>query len=223
MNSKRERESINRNVWALTLSLCLGVIGFSTLGAQAAEERKGIATEVDGKPGPGHGPSLRCCECVGKTVVLDLRTGDPWWTVSPGSGPTKTALSAWTASAAPASWIQPVSPATATATNVPAGAYTYTVKFNVPKKCTIPYEKFTLTGTYAADNGAIVKLDTSPAGSCTPSPIATDKKCFTSPQPLSWSGTLIPGSHALTFDVTNQPNTYSGLLVNAKLTAECKK
>ena len=37
MNSK----SINRDVWALTLSLCLGVIGFSTFSAQAAEERKG--------------------------------------------------------------------------------------------------------------------------------------------------------------------------------------
>ncbi|MFI5395988.1 MAG: hypothetical protein ACHQ9S_10685 [Candidatus Binatia bacterium] len=33
MNSK----SISRNVWALTLSLCLGVIGYSTFSAQAAE------------------------------------------------------------------------------------------------------------------------------------------------------------------------------------------
>ena len=36
MNSK----SINHNVWALTLSLCLGVIGYSTLSAQAADPQK---------------------------------------------------------------------------------------------------------------------------------------------------------------------------------------
>lgn len=36
MNSK----GINRNVWALTLSLCLGVTGFSTFSAQAADPPK---------------------------------------------------------------------------------------------------------------------------------------------------------------------------------------
>lgn len=39
MNSKR----INRNVWALTLTLCLGVIGISSLSAQTGEERRGAA------------------------------------------------------------------------------------------------------------------------------------------------------------------------------------
>lgn len=47
MNSK----SINRNVWALTLSLCLGVIGYSTLGAQAADQSK--AVEKKGQVGVG--------------------------------------------------------------------------------------------------------------------------------------------------------------------------
>lgn len=51
MNSK----SINRNVWALTLSLCLGVIGFSTFSAQAAE-RKAV-TESSDKTGGGE-----CCQ-----------------------------------------------------------------------------------------------------------------------------------------------------------------
>ena len=53
MNSK----GINRNVWALTLSLCLGVIGYSTLSAQAAEQKQqgvkglgavGVETEKKG-------------------------------------------------------------------------------------------------------------------------------------------------------------------------------
>ena len=39
MKSKR----INRNVWALTLTFCLGVIGISSLSAQTGEERKGAA------------------------------------------------------------------------------------------------------------------------------------------------------------------------------------
>lgn len=47
MNSK----GINRNVWALTLSLCLGVIGFSALSAQAADPQK--ATERKGQVGAG--------------------------------------------------------------------------------------------------------------------------------------------------------------------------
>ena len=34
------RKSINRNVWVLTLSLCLGVIGYSTLLAQVANPQK---------------------------------------------------------------------------------------------------------------------------------------------------------------------------------------
>lgn len=41
MNTK----GINRNVWALTLSLCLGVIGYSTLSAQAAEKGGVIGVE----------------------------------------------------------------------------------------------------------------------------------------------------------------------------------
>lgn len=52
MNSK----GINRNVWALTLSLCLGVIGYSTFSAQAADRpqpksvEKGTGSEQKSQP-----------------------------------------------------------------------------------------------------------------------------------------------------------------------------
>jgi hypothetical protein len=44
MNSK----AVDRNVWAVTLSLCLGVIGYSTLSAQAAEDFK-LRLEANGE------------------------------------------------------------------------------------------------------------------------------------------------------------------------------
>jgi len=48
MNSK----SINRNVWALTLSLCLGVIGYSTFSAQAADAPKATKETTAAIPEP---------------------------------------------------------------------------------------------------------------------------------------------------------------------------
>lgn len=205
----------------LTLALALvALAGFTSLGA--AQERR--ALPIDGPPIDGH-LSLPCCRCIGdEEHTLNLSTGVAGvpWSVTPGSGPTATTLSAW-GPISGASWIQPVSSSTPDS-NVPKGSNTYTVTFNVPK-CVIPYEKFTLTGSYGADNGAEVHLDTNPpgsAGSCTPSPPATDKKCFASPQPLNWSGTLIPGPHTLNVVVKNEGG-YSGLAMNAKLTGSCTK
>lgn len=42
-------KSINRNVWALTLILCLGVLGYSTLRAQTADAPKGAERNSAGQ------------------------------------------------------------------------------------------------------------------------------------------------------------------------------
>jgi hypothetical protein len=172
-------------------------------------------------PIPGPGPtklSLPCCDCIGHRMQLDLSTGVVPWTVTPGSGPTPTTLSAWTAAAPPAKWLQPVSPATATATsNLPSNTtYHYEVAFTVPDNCTIPYEQVSLGGKWASDNQGTIRLDSSVLGSC-PGP-----SCFNAPtNPLSFSAaTVTPGTHFLRADVTNISG-YSGVLVNAVLTGRC--
>lgn len=75
MNTK----SINRNVWALTLSLGLGAIGYSTLSAQTADSPK----RTDGKqkptltPAVGN-PNAKCVLCVGENcyVIQTLNCSD---------------------------------------------------------------------------------------------------------------------------------------------------
>lgn len=195
-------------MWVLFLGLA-----FTPAMASAQEEKV---------PPPGHPLSLPCCECLGKTTSpLNLSTGSANWSVNPGSGPTPTTLSAWDPTPG-ASWIQPSTPASS-AGNFPATTYTYTVRFYVPS-CVIPYDSFTLTGSYGADNGAVVKLDTNSVGSCTPSPPQTSTQCFKNPpESLSWSGPLTsPGFHTLSVAVKNEGG-YSGLAMNAKLTAQCRK
>lgn len=190
----------------------------------------GLGVAQERKPGPGVPPidghlSLPCCKCVGDVNKLDLSTGSAPWSVSPGLGPTKTILSAWTAAPVPpASWIQPVSPQAATASkSVPAGLYNYKVSFTIPDNCTIPYEKMELSGSFAADNSvpsSSLTGSTPPFNHTCIAP-AGSKNCFTTLTPLLWSGTLGTGVKMLSFDVNNE-GSYSGLLVNATLTGKCK-
>jgi hypothetical protein len=53
-------KSINRNIWAaLTLILCLGVLGYSTLSAQTADAPKGAERNSVGQ---AKGDSLRTAQ-----------------------------------------------------------------------------------------------------------------------------------------------------------------
>ena len=158
---------------------------------------------------------LGCCKCLGDVVTVTLHTGSsPWKVRPPGSGPAITTLPTWTASAPPASWIQPSTKSLAQ-TFTPAGTtYKYSVQFDVPDNCTIPYDNVQLGFKWAADDTGRVYLDSALIRIC-----GGPGGCFqtipgiaTFPVPL--------GGHVLRVDVTNRSG-YSGLLVWAQLTGTC--
>jgi hypothetical protein len=199
-----------------TLALALGVFALSG-GICAAQEPAGrMANPVS------RVPSLQCCQCVkGKIVVpppLDISTGHVPWTVSPGGpqGYVITSPNSGWANLSPAQWIQSVSSPTPGAAG--AGPFHYATAFNVPK-CAIPFSSVQLNGTYAADNGAVVTL--SPNTSTCSGPL-TYPFCFKTPgMPLNFPVSLTTPLQTLNVDVTNQPQTISGLAVKATLTARC--
>jgi len=196
----------------------LVVLVIVSIGRIAAQEPQ-AQTERRIVPPP---PTLGCCECLGRTVQLDLSTGqgsgavDPLWKVNGGPAYVTPPVSSWIA-LNPAKWIQPVASPTPSP-SVPAGIYKYTVRFNV-QKCTIPAE-VRLDGKFAADNSAKAFLDGSPiAGASCPGPV-----CFAPPQaPVNLTvPSLSPGLHTLEIDVKNDEG-YSGLIVNAQLKGQCRK
>lgn len=183
---------------------------------------QGTAERIPGKPVPlPRVPSLPCCECLGRTVQLDLSTGqgggavDPLWKMNGGPAYITPPVPGWlTPPPPPAKWIQPVASPTPSP-NIPAGLFKYTVTFNIPK-CTIPLSVVRLDGKFAADNSAKIFLDGSPVASC-PGP-----KCFISPGVVLSVPSIQPGLHTLEIDVKND-EIYSGLLVNAQLKGQCRK
>lgn len=195
-----------------SLTLALALVALAVLSGF------GLAHPQGGRKPP---PSLPCCKCLGESHTLDLSTGqgspiDPIWNVNGNPAYTTPKVSSWIALPG-AQWIQPVASPTPSK-SVPAGVYKYTVKFNIPK-CTIPSD-IRLDGKFSADNSAKAFLDipTQPVGSC-PGPT-----CFAGSVPLTVNPAwLTPGStHTLEIDVTND-GSYSGLIVNAKLTRQCPK
>jgi hypothetical protein len=200
------------------LSLALTLIGLATInGVAQAQDRQAlnIASTI---PVQGRIPVLSCCDCLGKVTVFNLSTGqgspaDPIWRVNSNSAFTTPKVSSWIAIPG-AQWIQPAA-SPLPSFSVAAGTYNYTVAFNVPK-CVVPSD-VRLTGTFSADNGAKAYLDSNLVGSCTSS------TCFTGSAPLTVpSSALTPGNHTLRIEVTNN-ESYSGLIVNAKLTRQCAK
>jgi len=187
--------------------------------------------EAGSVPGPAHeqserlavfkGPTLGCCDCVGQSVSLNVSTGqgngatDPLWQVNGGTAYITPAVSSWVA-LIPAQWIQPVSSPTPSP-NVPAGVYKYTLRFNVAK-CTIPMSAYLLTGNFAADNSVIVRLDGgAPISQCSGS------YCFQSGTGVGFNLPISPGTtHTLEIEVKND-GSYSGLIVNAQIKAQCTK
>ena len=202
-----------KKLLTVVLAFLVLAVFTSPSGAQDQPERRMFPT-----PSPIDGPGrlvLPCCKCVGDTVTLPLSTGADPWTVSPGSGPATTTLSAWASTGA--SWIQPVASGTADP-NVPAGPFTYLAKFVIPDNCTIPYDTntFKLSGTWAADNGGTLILDSGPSSLC------PGNVCFKTPVNFVFGPPISPlGGHVLKATVTNLPSSYSGLSVNATLTGKC--
>ena len=156
---------------------------------------------------------------------MDLSTGqgssiDTQWKMNNGNAYIVSNLSALSGvwmGMPPARWIQPG--ASSTPTFIGAGTYKYTVRFVVPA---CHGGRVFLTGNFAADNSATAFLDGVPIpGASCPGPT-----CFKPSQaPVSLNGAPMigAGTHTLQIDVKNDPPaaTYSGLIVNAKLTRAC--
>jgi hypothetical protein len=200
------RQSTNRNSRMLTLIACFAVVFTHATGY--AQER-GRDQRI---------PPLPCCKCIGERATLSLNTGSANWTVTPGPGPIVVSppLSAWTASIPGAQWIQPgTNPA---AQHWPLTSYTYSVSYIV-QNCTIPYKNIRWDIHWAADNYATVT-----APGLAPSTPYTGVYGFLTANIQSINNTSqapSPGTYQLTVAVTNAANSYSGVIVNAQLIAEC--
>jgi hypothetical protein len=164
--------------------------------------------------------TLPCCRCINDdNATLNLNTGqaspiDPVWIVNSGGNAYTTPPStAWTVSLPPAQWIQPVA-SPLPSSNVGGGTFRYITQFDVPD-CATPMS-VRLDGKFASDNGAIVSFDGNQIASC-------GLNCFGGP-PVPFSvANIQPGLHVLEIDVTNQQGSYSGLLVNARVTRQCTR
>ena len=174
-----------------------------------------------------------CC-----TWSLDLSTGqgtgsiDPLWKLNNGNAYTVSnlgVLSGTWLSLTPARWVQPVN--SSTPQYVSGGTYKYAVRFKVPACKTTRVQ---LTGSFAADNSATAYLD----GVAIPGASCSGPTCFQPAQgPVSLNGAplLAAGTHVLEIHVQNESGggvsfpgselrgaaTYSGLVVNARLTRVC--
>lgn len=162
--------------------------------------------------------SLPPCTRPGDPVALDMSTSsvagnDPNWTVAPGNPAKHTTLGPWTALAS--NWITPSQASTQT-----GSAYTYTRGFHLP--CDPhSYQNLQLTGHFAADNNGQVLLNGNSLAQCTGS------QCFNNPSTgtsfTSTQSQFVSGYNQLTVKVGNDPKSYTGLSVVARLTATCGK
>ena len=162
----------------------------------------------------------RCCRWS-----LDLSTGqgtgsiDPLWQVNNSNAYTISnlgVLSGTWLGLPPARWVQPAN--SSTPKSASGGPYKYKIKFAVPA-CEGPV---LLTGSFAADNSATAYLDNVaiPGASC-PGPT-----CFNQTQaPVSLNGAPLitsGSSHLLEIHVQNASASFSGLVVNARVTRVCR-
>lgn len=178
------------------------------------------------------------CPGVGRTVTLPLNTGtggplgaaDLIWTVAPGPTAYSTS-SLWLANTASTKWIQP-DPA-GKPVHFPEGTYVYRTQFATPVDPYL-YDSITITGKYAADDEAVIKLNGVPmAPQCTPGSSGT--ACFKIGKTVAVAGwprfTRNPTSvwfttafvNEITVEVSNSGARYSGLFADLVVTAECSK
>ncbi len=154
------------------------------------------------------------------SFTMDLSTGVANWSVNPGPMHTTTPLSVW-APIAGATWIQPANSSTPQVFP-DGGNYQYKVPFNLPQPSL--YSSVTITGQYAADDTATLSMagGTCGVGSCScTSSVAP--YCFSSAHSFTITQTSsIPASNTLDVTVHNF-TAYSGLIVQAKLNAICKR
>lgn len=174
------------------------------------------------KPMPTKGLSLPCCQSPGDVETLDLSTGqgsgpkDFCWTMNGGPAYITPKVGSWL-SLSPAKWIQTVA-SPAPSKYIPAGVFDYKVKFNIPT-CNV-LNDVRLEGKFAADNSAKLWFDRItllPEIAWCPGPT-----CFQAPAVGFSVLSILPGNHELESEVTNL-GSYSGFLVNAQLTRQCKK
>ena len=88
--------------------------------------------------------------------------------------------------------------------------------FHIPK-CPIAFASIQLSGSYAADNGAVVTMGTNTS---TCSGALAYPNCFSAWHALELHLPVAASTQTLKADVQNQSNV-SGLIVNAKVTARC--
>lgn len=201
---------------ATTLSL------LSPLHAQSPEARVS-ATDASAAAKPFPIPkdvlTLGCCRCLGGSNKLDLSTvaGVPW-TVSYGSGPQTPAVilpvphPAWNLPTGGAQWVSASALGTS---NLPAGTYTYRLKFYVPK-CTIP-QRVVLSGQGGADDEFKLYLDSNP----TPISACSGGWCFNTANPTApFAASVGVGFHTLTMSVVNTGGP-SGMFLRAALEGRC--
>jgi hypothetical protein len=171
---------------------------------------------------PTKGLSLPCCKSPYDVVTLDLSTGqgsgpkDSWWKMNGGPAYITPKVGSWL-DLPSARWIQTVA-SPAPSNKIPSGVFNYKVNFNNPI-CPIPSE-VRLEGKFAADNSAKLWFDRFtllPEIALCPGPT-----CFMAPGVNFSVFSIFPGNHELESAVTNL-GSYSGFLVNAQLTRQCKK
>jgi len=181
------------------------------------------------------------CAQVGQQVTLTLNTGiagglpppgtaDSIWKVLPSITPFSTlpfnAPSLWLPNSANPKWIQPApggNPA-----SFPVQTYVYSTQFATPVDPYL-YTSITITGSFAADDTAIVKLNGIPIATC-PGGSTPATWCFHSWHPIPAGVGLslfnrFPGFlNTLTVEVKNTlAGSTSGLIVRAQVVAVCSK
>ncbi|TXH73832.1 MAG: hypothetical protein E6Q88_04910 [Lysobacteraceae bacterium] len=207
----------------LAFALLVAITALSPLhpGHAQSPESKVPATDISAaaKPLPKDVLVLGCCRCTGGINRLDLSTvaGVPW-TVSYNSGPQTPAVilptphPLWNLPTGGAQWVS----ASALGTSgVPAGTYTYRLKFYVPK-CTIP-QRVVLSGQGGADDGFKLYLDSNP----TPISACSGGWCFNTANPTApFAASVGFGLHTLTMSVVNTGGP-SGMFLRAALEGRC--
>jgi hypothetical protein len=187
---------------------------------------------------------LPACQTVGQTVTLRLNTGtagpiplpatpDPIWRIVlptpmvPSTTQPVSAPALWLPNTSITSkWIQPAS--SGSPKNFPGSTYIYQTQFVTPVNPYL-YTSITITGQFAADDSAVVRLNGISIAKCTPgSTIATS--CYHSwqsiPAGVAWPTFNQLGGflNTLRVEVKNTlPNSPSGLFVAAQVVAVCSK
>lgn len=184
---------------------------------------------------------LPACKQSGQTVTLSLNTGtagalpppatvDPFWRLSSGAPLYSTSVvgpNLWLPNTAASRWVQPANNGGNPAPT-PLGTFIYETRFVTPVDPYL-YSSITISGAFAADDGAVVKLNGIPLANCTPGSTPTTW-CFNkwTPIPAGVGWTYFNRSsgflNTLTIEVKNTlAGSPSGALMRANLVAVCSK